>query len=204
MPARKRWGSRLVVIAAIGCALMLLGAALPGAPGPAIGQPPDPTSGVFTPAHRSAVDALLDFLSWRPQPVQPIAFPHKVHLANGLQCETCHGGVNQSAVAGIPDVRFCMMCHSVIAKDKPEIKKVAAYLARGEDIPWQRVYDYSASAHVRFNHAPHIRAGVQCSSCHGDMTQQTTASRVVNLNMGYCLSCHKQQNASVDCQTCHF
>jgi hypothetical protein len=204
MRSRKNWGSRLAVAAAIVCALMLLGVAVPGSPAPVPGPPPDPAAGVFTPAHPSAVDALLDFLSWRPTPVQPIAFPHKTHLANGLMCETCHMGVTQGPVAGIPDVRFCMSCHSVIAKDRPEIKKVAAYLARGEDIPWQRVYDYSQTAHVRFNHAPHIRAGVQCSSCHGDMTQQTTASRVVNLNMGYCLSCHKQRNVSIDCQTCHF
>jgi hypothetical protein len=204
MRLRKNWGSRLAVAAAIVCALMLLGVAAPGSPAPVPGPPPDPAAGVFTPAHSSAVDALLDFLSWRAEPVQPIAFPHKTHLANGLMCETCHMGVTQGAVAGIPDVRFCMSCHIVIAKDRPEIKKVAGYLARGEDIPWQRVYDYSQSAHVRFNHAPHIRAGVQCSSCHGDMTQQTTASRVVNLNMGYCLTCHKQRNVSVDCQTCHF
>ena len=69
----------------------------------------------------------------------------------------------------------------VIATDRPEIKKVAAYQARGEDIPWVRVYDYSASAHLKFNHAPHIRAGVDCSNCHGDMTKQTTAERAVNL-----------------------
>ena len=202
MRSRKNWGSKFAVAAAIFCALMVLGVAVPGSPAPSL--PPNPAAGVFTPAHASAVDALLDFLSWRPTPVQPIAFPHKTHLANGLMCETCHAGVTQGPNAGIPDVRFCMSCHSVIAKDKPEIKKVAAYLARGEDIPWQRVYDYSAMSHVRFNHAPHIRAGVQCSSCHGDMTQQTVATRVVNLDMGYCLSCHQQKKASVDCTTCHF
>ncbi len=53
-----------------------------------------------------------------------------------------------------------MTCHQVIDTNNPEIKKIAAYQARGEDIPWVRVYNYSASAHVRFNHAPHIRAGV--------------------------------------------
>ena len=113
-------------------------------------------------------------------------------------------GVDQGPDAAIPSVKFCMSCHLVIAKDRPEIKKVAAYQARGEDIPWVRVYDYSASAHVRFNHAPHIRAGVACSNCHGDMLQQTTAVRAVDLNMGYCLSCHTQRKASIDCTTCHY
>jgi Cytochrome c7 and related cytochrome c len=97
-----------------------------------------------------------------------------------------------------------MACHLVIAKDKPEIKKMAAIVARGEDLAWARVYDYSSSAHVRFNHAPHIRAGVACSKCHGDVAQQTVAVRAVNLNMRYCVTCHQQRNVSVDCLTCHF
>lgn len=97
-----------------------------------------------------------------------------------------------------------MTCHQVIAPDQPEIKKVAAYLQRGEDIPWQRVYHYAPAAHLKFNHAPHIRAGVECTTCHGDLTQQTVAIRAVNLNMGYCIACHKQKKASVDCITCHF
>lgn len=202
MRPRKNWGSKLVVGAVMFCALLLLGAAVPGAPAPTL--PPNPAGGVFTPAHASVLDAFLDFLGWRTTPVQPIAFPHKTHLANKLTCETCHMGVMQGPNAGIPDVRFCMSCHGVIAKDRPEIKKVAAYLASGQDIPWQRVYNYSDMAHVRFNHAPHIQAGVQCSSCHGDMTQQTVATRAVNLDMGYCLKCHQQRNVSVDCTVCHF
>jgi len=29
------------------------------------------------------------------------------------------------------------------------------------------VFDYTPEAHVRFNHAPHIRAKVDCATCHG-------------------------------------
>ena len=160
---------------------------------------------VFSPAHGSVRGAISDFLNRHPaQPAQPIAFPHNVHLARGLQCEVCHTGVSQGPDAAIPSVKFCMSCHLVIAKDRPEIQKMAAFQARGEDIPWARVYNYSATAHVKFNHAPHIRAGVDCSSCHGDMLQQTTAVRAVDLNMGYCLACHAQRQASLDCTTCHY
>jgi formamidopyrimidine-DNA glycosylase len=161
--------------------------------------------GVFTPAHSTVISAFDDFLDLHPKhPEQPIAYTHKVHLANGLQCTTCHIGVDQGPEAQIPNVTFCMTCHMVIATDKPEIKKIAAYQARGEAIPWVRVYNYNDSAHVRFNHAPHIRAGVDCANCHGDMTQQTTAERKVNLDMGFCVDCHKQKKVSVDCATCHF
>jgi hypothetical protein len=178
--------------------------ALPAAPSATPGSPPQ-SQAVFSPSHRSVRSAISDFLGRHPaQPAQPIAFPHKVHLARGLQCQVCHTGVDQGPDAAIPSVKFCMSCHLVIAKDRPEIQKMAAYQARGEDIPWVRVYDYSASAHVKFNHAPHIRAGVACSNCHGDLLQQTTAVRAVDLNMGYCLGCHTQRSVSIDCTTCHY
>jgi len=168
----------------------------------------DPSAGnsseVFTTAHRTALDAIREFLALHPTPVQPIAYTHKVHLANGMHCTDCHVGVDTGPDARIPNVQICMTCHAVIATDKPEIKKMAAYQARGELIPWQRVYDYPSDKHVRFNHAPHIRAGVDCSVCHGDMTKQTVAVRAVNLDMGYCLNCHRQKNASTDCTVCHF
>jgi Cytochrome c7 and related cytochrome c len=161
-------------------------------------------SSVFTPAHRTLRDAVMDFFNRHREPVQPIAFTHKVHLANGLHCTDCHVGVDQGPDARIPGVSFCMTCHQVIATDKPEIQKLAAYQKRGEDIPWQRVYDYSPTEHIKFNHAPHIRAGVDCATCHGDMRQRTVAVRTVNMTMGFCLDCHEQRKASVDCTTCHF
>ncbi len=165
------------------------------------GSPQTPS--VFTPAHRTALSAVRDFFNRQAQPVQPIAFTHKVHLANAMQCTNCHTGVDTGSDATIPGVKFCMMCHQAIAADRPEIKKLAGYYQRGEDIPWQRVYAYSAEVHVKFNHAPHIRAGVDCATCHGDMTQQTVAVRKVNLTMGFCVNCHRQKKVSVDCTRCH-
>src|SRR5580658_5659825 len=141
------------------------------------------TRGIYTPAHPTAIDAFQEFLDIHPEhPAQPIAFTHTIHLLSGMQCVTCHVGVDQGPEAQIPNVTVCMTCHMAIDTDNSEIKKIAAYQARGEAIPWVRVYNYSDSAHVMFNHAPHIRAGVDCVQCHGDMTKQTTAERKVNLN----------------------
>jgi hypothetical protein len=113
--------------------------------------------GVFTPAHSTVISALNDFLDLHPKhPEQPIAYTHKVHLANGLQCTTCHIGVDQGPEAQIPNVTFCMTCHMVIATDKPEIKKIAAYQARGEAIPWVRVYNYNGSCSLQ-SCSPHSR-----------------------------------------------
>jgi c(7)-type cytochrome triheme protein len=76
--------------------------------------------------------------------------------------------------------------------------------AKGLDLAWQRVYDYPPQAHVRFEHAPHIRAKVDCATCHGDMRQQSVAQRMVDMDMGFCVNCHKQRQASNDCLTCHY
>ena len=192
------------MIVASGLAWALLRAVLPAEVGRASAQSAAPSSTVFTPAHRTALDAVRDFFGRRRTPVQPIAYTHKVHLAKGMQCINCHTGVDTGPDAELPSVKLCMACHQFIAADHREIRKLAAYFERGEDVPWQRVYDYSPSAHVKFNHAPHIRAGVDCKTCHGDMTRQTVAVRAVDMNMGYCLDCHKQKKASVDCTTCHF
>ena len=159
---------------------------------------------VYTTAHRSVLDAIKEFFDWRPTPVQPLAFKHNLHLANNMQCLECHTAAEQGPQAGIPSVKLCMTCHQVIATDRPEVKKVAAYMERGEEIPWERVYYFQPSAHVMFNHAPHLRAKVACEECHGDMNKQTVAVRSIDLDMGYCLNCHRQRKASLDCTTCHY
>ena len=198
-------GIRVVVVLGV----VVLGGALlirsmPAQDSTASAQPSAQSSPVFTLEHRSVTDAVREFFGTRTKPVQPIAYTHKVHLANGMQRTDCHVGVGQVPDARIPSVNFCMTCHQVIATDKPEIKKLAAYKARGEDIPWQRVYGFEPSATVKFNHAPHIRAGVDRSTCHGDMHTQTVAERKVDHTMGFCVQCHKQNNAPIDCVTCHF
>ncbi len=135
---------------------------------------------------------------------QPVAYSHKQHLALGLDCLDCHSTADTRAKATIPSVQKCMLCHAKVATDKPEVKKVAAYFNSKREIPWERVYGFPASALVKFQHAPHMRAKVACSTCHGDMTQAVAAQRVVNHTMGTCLSCHRQNRAPEDCTACHY
>lgn len=163
------------------------------------------TSGEYTTGHQDVLSAAKDYLDVYPTQVkQPIAFTHQVHLKNGMQCTDCHKGVGEGPDATLPNVTLCMTCHQVIATDKPEIKKVAAYQKRGEQIPWRRVYWFYQSAHVKFRHGPHIRAGVDCAKCHGDMKQETVAVRKAGLDMGYCVGCHRMHKAPTDCTVCHF
>jgi hypothetical protein len=165
---------------------------------------PPPPSAVFTTAHASFYDAVREFFNLQSTPVQPIAFNHSIHIQKGLKCATCHTGVTQGPDAWIPSTNFCMVCHQVIAAQKPEIKKLAAYAAKGQDVPWQPVYWFYPNKHVRFWHSPHIRAGLGCEQCHGNVAQQTVAVRSKDLTMNFCLNCHLAKRVSVDCITCHF
>src|SRR5262249_80204 len=120
---------------------------------------------VHTTAHRSIGAAVREFFNVRPTPVQPIPFPHKTHIPKQAVCTDCHETVERGPIAGIPSVKTCMICHSQIATDRPLIKEVTSYSDKGIEIPWMRVYGFTHEAHVRFNHAPHIRASVDCKTC---------------------------------------
>ena len=173
-------------------------------------QPPGPllpgqSAEVFTTARPTLGAAVNDFLGRRPTPVQPIDFPHNVHVGKKIACtEYCHESVTTGPVAGLPSVRTCMVCHNAIATDRPRIQQITAMRDKGLDLAWQRVYGYPAASHVKFNHAPHIRAKVECTTCHGNIGEQTVAQRRVDLNMGFCVTCHSQKNVSITCLTCHF
>ena len=170
---------------------------------PGAGAPVDRS--VFTPARPSIGEATREFFNMHRTARQPIPFPHKTHIAKGLTCtDYCHESVTKGPVAGLPSVKTCMICHDAIATDRPLIQQITNQQKAGRDLAWERVYGYPNASHVRFNHAPHIRANVECSTCHGDVAQQTVAERNVNLTMGFCVNCHQQKKASNDCLTCHF
>ncbi|HEY6360589.1 MAG TPA: cytochrome c3 family protein, partial [Vicinamibacterales bacterium] len=159
----------------------------------------------FTTAHPSFGVALSHFLYRMPEAEQPIEFPHNIHVMKKIGCtQYCHESVTKGPRAGLPSVRTCMICHTAIATDRPLIQQITRMQEQGLDLAWQRVFGYPEEAHVRFNHAPHIRAKVECATCHGNIAEQTVAQRNVTLTMGACVSCHTERNAPIDCLTCHF
>jgi len=97
-----------------------------------------------------------------------------------------------------------MLCHAKVATAKPEIQKLAGYANSKREVPWQRVYGFPREALVKFQHAAHFRAKIDCATCHGDMTQAGTADRLVKHTMGTCVSCHRQYKAPEDCAACHY
>lgn len=137
-------------------------------------------------------------------PVQPINFSHKIHAGdNQIPCQYCHIYAERSRVSGVPNVKRCMGCHQIIKTDSPEIQKVASYWDKKEPIPWVKVYNLPD--HVYFPHKRHVRAGLDCKNCHGDVASMARIEKVSSLQMGWCLSCHskKEVKNGSDCWTCH-
>jgi hypothetical protein len=150
---------------------------------------------------------------------QPIAYSHKLHAGElQIACEYCHSGARRSIHAGVPETGTCMNCHKVIpSKDRPELEKLKEFYDSGKPIPWQKVHDLPDF--VYFSHKRHVRGGVECQECHGEVQDEmTVAYRVNTLEMGWCLDCHRDHpkvdenyGASAelrraelkDCLTCH-
>jgi hypothetical protein len=137
------------------------------------------------------------------EPEQPIAFPHSVHAGTyKIPCQYCHSSVSKSQFAGIPAVSTCMGCHRITGKDLPGVQRLTQYHQKGESIPWVRVHDLPDFVH--FTHQPHIRQGVACAECHGQVQEMKAVRKVAPLTMGWCLDCHLERKAPTDCLACHF
>jgi hypothetical protein len=136
-------------------------------------------------------------------PQQPIDFSHRVHIATDkLDCEYCHSTAHRAALAGIPSVERCMGCHRFVATAHPDVAKLTRYWDARASIQWVRVS--MLPRFVRFTHEAHVRAKVLCQECHGPVEQMDRVAPARDLTMGWCLDCHRQRRASVDCLTCHY
>lgn len=139
-------------------------------------------------------------------PEQPVKFSHVTHVQkNKMDCQYCHWNVDKAAYAAIPEVENCAGCHRLVPGtqdwQKQEIAKVLDYFNKTQPVPWLKVHvmpDY-----VKFNHKRHVKAGVACQECHGQVPEMEVVERVSSMKMGWCVSCHRERGASIDCLTCH-
>lgn len=131
-----------------------------------------------------------------------VGFSHRVHAGeNKIPCLYCHVNARRSSIAGIPSVERCMGCHKITAANKEEVQKLKGYWDRKEPIPWPKVTwlpDF-----VFFQHWPHVRDGIQCETCHGPVETMDRMRQAKDLSMKFCVNCHRQKKASIDCATCH-
>jgi len=149
------------------------------------------------------------------EPVQPIAFSHKLHAGEmQLSCLYCHAGAETSRYAGIPALNVCMNCHAKVTTsfaaqqqaqpmESPELRKLYDALALDaalmpvagrspKPIAWQKVH--RVPDFVYFDHRAHITAAVQCRQCHGSIETMDRVRQVQSLAMGWCINCHRDVN----------
>lgn len=160
-------------------------------------------------------------------PEQPIQFTHKLHVNLGVQCLYCHPGALRGPSPGLPTQNKCWGCHQQIAKTStsPKLAVLVDYVKNNKPIEWVPVAQVPDFVH--FRHRPHIAAGLNCETCHGDMTKVEIAKNPQVMNMGWCLDCHKSRTEDngtnnpnndpaisellqekrtklTDCGTCHY
>ena len=159
------------------------------------------------------------------QPVQPIAFSHKIHAGeNKVDCQYCHSSAKHSKYSGIPSVNVCMNCHKNIAEvaEGTEVEYNGVILRKNElDKEIQKIYDaagwdaenleytgetkpikwiriHNLPDHVNFVHAQHVTvAGVDCKQCHGPVEEMDEMYQYSPLTMGWCIDCHRETNVDL-------
>jgi hypothetical protein len=182
-------------------------------------KPEKPIRGVVLGVQRSglfglaAVTCLL-CLACSPSPdaEQPIAFAHKVHVAEEeMPCTDCHEGAEEADHAALPLVEDCEDCHEEAIGESPEEAELVRLVEQGLPIPWKRVHRLEED--VRFSHRRHVVAGqILCERCHGDVSERELpfsrpfVSFNGELGMERCVGCHLESGnprASIDCLLCH-
>ena len=150
-----------------------------------------------------------------PGPAQPIQFSHRIHAGDQtIGCTSCHVYAERGPVAGVPSMQRCQGCHKFVREDPEhpditaELKPLLQILKDGTAIEWVRVT--RVPDHVYFTHERHVRAGVRCQECHGEVEKMDVVHRVAPLTMGWCLACHHQKQREkpgrerlTECVTCH-
>jgi hypothetical protein len=128
------------------------------------------------------------------QPVQPIAFSHKVHAGElGLDCRYCHFNVEKGRHAGVPPTETCLNCHNIVRSGSKtgtaEIQKIHDAHSKGMPIQWVRIHKLADFAY--FDHSAHVNKGVSCVECHGRIDQMDEVRAATPLSMSWCLDCHR-------------
>lgn len=130
-------------------------------------------------------------MGYRPE--QPVSFSHALHVRQlGMDCRFCHSSVEVAARADLPATQTCISCHGKgrILSKSPRLVPVLESWNSGLPIRWVRVH--SLPDYVYFHHAAHVRRGVSCMSCHGNVGWMEVTQVRKPLTMAWCLQCHRE------------
>lgn len=203
---RDRWRRRVLEAAV---AATIAGGLLAGLPSPS----PVGAQLQSSEAAKQAQEAAWDDAA--PGPKQPIPFSHAIHAGQfQIECLYCHSGTERSEAAGVPSVESCMGCHLQFGQDLEGVQILKQHWDEQRPIQWEQIH--RVPEHVQFKHNRHVAAGVACQTCHGQVQEMDKVALTADtiwwpwllpskkLEMGWCVNCHRQNQASQDCLTCHY
>ncbi|NVJ25232.1 MULTISPECIES: cytochrome c3 family protein [Myxococcus] len=141
----------------------------------------------------------------------PLRFDHAQHLEAGAECATCHDAARASQSpkdVNLPGHEECETCHDIEAgrKGKPTDPKSSCNTCHpGFDATVRKEPAKLSmpAANLHFSHQQHVDKKVECSVCHGEMTDVKLATRNQLPKMATCFKCHDGNVASNTCATCH-
>jgi formate-dependent nitrite reductase cytochrome c552 subunit len=123
-------------------------------------------------------------------PPQPILFSHRHHAGElRIDCRNCHATVETSSFAGMPATHTCLTCHSQIFADTVMIQPLVRSAVERKPLRWTWVS--RLPSYVFFDHGIHVRKGVACATCHGDVGSMALTAKQEPLTMRWCLDCHR-------------
>lgn len=112
-----------------------------------------------------------------------------------MDCRYCHNTVERAAHAAVPPTATCMNCHTLILPESEKLLPVRESYATGRPIEWVRVHKVADYAY--FDHSVHLRVGVGCYSCHGNIAEMEVVQQKEPLSMGWCLDCHRNPDQNL-------
>lgn len=155
----------------------------------------------------------------------PLRFFHDKHLAQEVECVQCHeravesvSSADQLVPVGAPGEELCTTCHDFSAgakADPPSACETCHANYEPQYKAGRKADDFHAvetapaamllpKNHIKMNHKAHADAGVQCATCHGDLSKVQVATRENSLPvMNTCMDCHNGRKAPDACRTCH-
>ena len=118
-----------------------------------------------------------------------------------IGCVSSHTKADSKDQAGIPNTKDCLACHRRFQTASATLQTLLAYEKAEKEIAWARIY--KLPGFVFFSHQAHLKAKANCATCHGDVQARAALWQEKEISMAACVNCHKERQASTDCNLCH-
>lgn len=144
----------------------------------------------------SACATIGAFIGIRGGSDRGMQFTHKIHEAEGLDCDLCHE-LDETGWPEIPNHDLCSVCHE-FDEEEPDDRCTLCHTRPDQSVdPFvRRIND-----EVLFSHQIHNDGNVECIACHADEERSALTARNT---MDWCMDCHALTRPELnECSVCH-